>query len=119
MTTSGLGIQTGILRKSVLRIAAFGTPNLDSEHPTWTTIYPTQQHTPNTDVSGTLNPVTQSPLSPYYKDNIWKYTGFPKAIILDHGPQFTAQVIQELWRKLRIKQKLSIAFHPQTDGESK
>jgi len=27
-------------------------------------------------------------------------------------------VTQELWRKLGIKQKLSTAFHPQTDGES-
>jgi len=38
---------------------------------------------------------------------------------LDQGPQFAAQVTQELWRKLGIKQKLSTAFHPQTDGESK
>jgi len=40
------------------------------------------------------------------------------AIISDWGPQFAAQVTQELWRKLGIKQKLSTAFHPQTDGES-
>jgi len=51
-------------------------------------------------------------------DNVWKRTGFPSAIILDQGPQFVAQVTQELWRKLGIKQKLSTAFHPQTDGES-
>jgi len=51
-------------------------------------------------------------------DNIWKCMGFPTAIILDQGPQFAAQVTQELWRKLGIKQKLSTAFHPQTDGES-
>ena len=43
-------------------------------------------------------------------DNVWKHTGFPKAIILDRGPQFAAQVTQELWRKLRIKQKLSTPF---------
>jgi len=51
-------------------------------------------------------------------DNVWKHTGFPSAIILDQGPQFAAQVTQELWRKLGIKQKLSTAFHPQMDGES-
>jgi len=51
-------------------------------------------------------------------DNIWKRTGVPKAIISDQGPQFAAQVTQELWRKLGIKQKLSTMFHPQTDGES-
>src|SRR5205807_7675828 len=51
-------------------------------------------------------------------DNVWKCTSFPKAIILDRGPQFTAQVTQELWRKLGIKQKLSTAFHPQMNRES-
>jgi len=50
-------------------------------------------------------------------DNVWKRTGFPSTIISDWGPQFTTQVIQELWRKLGIKQKLSTAFHPQMDGE--
>jgi len=40
-------------------------------------------------------------------DNVWKCTGFPLAIILDRGPQFSVQVTQELWRKLGIKQKLS------------
>jgi len=52
-------------------------------------------------------------------DNVWKCMGFPLAIILDRGPQFAAQVTQELWRKLGIKQKLSTAFHPQMDRESK
>jgi len=50
-------------------------------------------------------------------DNIWKRTGIPKAIISDWGPQFAAQVTQELWRKLGIKQKLSTVFHPQTDSK--
>ena len=44
--------------------------------------------------------------------------GFPEAIISNRGPQFAAQVTQELWRKLGIIQKLSTAFHPQTDGKS-
>jgi len=39
-------------------------------------------------------------------------------IISDQGPQFAAQVTQELWRKLGIKQKLSTMFHPQTDSKS-
>jgi len=50
-------------------------------------------------------------------DNVWKWTGFPLTIISDRGPQFAAQVTQEFWRKLGIKQKLSTAFHPQMDGE--
>ena len=62
--------------------------------------------------------ITAEQTSQLLVDNIWKRMGFPKAIISDRGPQFAAQVTQELWRKLGIKQKLSTAFHPQTDGES-
>jgi hypothetical protein len=63
--------------------------------------------------------ITAEQMSQLLVDNVWKRTGFPKVIISDRGPQFAAQVTQELWRKLEIKQKLSTAFHPQTDGESK
>ena len=62
--------------------------------------------------------ITAEQTSQLLVDNVWKHTGFPKAIISDQGPQFAAQVTQELWRKLGIKQKLSTAFHPQTDRES-
>ena len=61
--------------------------------------------------------ITAEQTSQLLVDNVWKRTGFPLAIISDRGPQFTAQVTQEFWRKLGIKQKLSTAFHPQTDGE--
>ena len=62
--------------------------------------------------------ITAEQTSQLLIDNVWKRTGFPLAIISDRGPQFAAQATQELWRKLGIKQKLSTAFHPQTDGES-
>jgi len=62
--------------------------------------------------------ITAEQTSQLLVDNVWKRTGVPKAIISDRGPQFAAQVTQELWRKLGIKQKLSTTFHPQTDGES-
>jgi len=63
--------------------------------------------------------ITVEQTSQLLMDNVWKCMGFPLTIISDWGPQFAAQVTQELWRKLGIKQKLSIAFHPQTDRESK
>ena len=62
--------------------------------------------------------ITAEQTSQLLLDNVWKRIGFPKAIISDRGPQFAAQVTQELWRKLGITQKLSMAHHPQTDGES-
>jgi hypothetical protein len=62
--------------------------------------------------------ITAEQTSQLLVDNVWKHTGFPKAIILDRGPQFAAQVTQELWWKLGIHQKLSTAFHLQTNRES-
>lgn len=39
-------------------------------------------------------------------------------MISDRGPQFAAQVFQELCDKLEIKSRLSTAYHPQTDGQT-
>ena len=36
----------------------------------------------------------------------------------DRGPQFVAELTKELNRMLGIKTKLSMAFHPQTDGQT-
>jgi len=41
----------------------------------------------------------------------------PESIISDKGPQFTAGLIKELNRLLGILTKLSMAFHPQMDGQ--
>jgi len=38
--------------------------------------------------------------------------------VSDRGPQFTAELTKELNRMLEIKTKLSMAFHPQTDGQT-
>jgi hypothetical protein len=62
--------------------------------------------------------ITAEETSQLLIDNVWKRFGFPKVIISDRGPQFAAQVTRELWRKIGIEQKLSSAYHPQTDGES-
>ena len=39
--------------------------------------------------------------------------------MLDKRPQFAAEITKELNRMLGIKTKLSIAFHPQIDGQTK
>ena len=36
----------------------------------------------------------------------------------DREPQFAAELIKELNRMLRIKMKLSMVFHLQTDGQT-
>jgi len=45
--------------------------------------------------------------------------GLPESIISDWGPQFVAGIMQELNKILGIKSKLLMAFHPQTDGQTK
>ena len=53
-----------------------------------------------------------------FRDNVWKLHGLPESIISDRGPQFMAGLMRELNEILGIKSKLSIAFHPQTDGQT-
>ena len=57
-------------------------------------------------------------LARLFRDNIWKLHGLPDSIISDIGPQFAAGIMKELNRMLGIETKLSIAFHPQTDGQT-
>jgi len=57
-------------------------------------------------------------LARLFRDNMWKLHGLPKSIISDRGPQFAAGLMRKLNEMLGIKSKLSMAFHPQTDGQT-
>jgi len=57
-------------------------------------------------------------LARLFRDNVWKLHGLPESIISDRGPQLMAGLIQELNKMLGIKSKLSMAFYPQTDGQT-
>jgi len=39
-------------------------------------------------------------------------------VISDRGPQFIAGLIRELNKMLGIETKLSMAYHPETDGQT-
>ena len=49
---------------------------------------------------------------------VYSKYGLYDAIISDQGPQFASQVTKELYKLLGIQQKLSTAYHPQTDGQT-
>jgi hypothetical protein len=51
-----------------------------------------------------------------FMDNIYKYHGLPDEIISDRGSQFISKFWQSLFKILKIKIKLSYAYHPQTNG---
>jgi len=65
----------------------------------------------------TTKKTTAEGLTRLFRDNIWKLHSLPESIILDRGPQFVAEVMRELNSMLEIDSKLSMAFHPQTDGQ--
>jgi len=56
-------------------------------------------------------------LARLFRDNVWRLHGLPKSVVSDRGPQFAIELTRELDRMLEIETKLSIAFHPQTDGQ--
>jgi len=58
-------------------------------------------------------------LARLFRDNMWKLHGLPESIISDRGPQFMTELMRELNRMLKIKSKLSTAFHPQIDRQTK
>ena len=57
-------------------------------------------------------------LARLFRDNMWKLYGLPESVVSDRGPQFAAELTKELNRMLGIKMKLSMTFHPQTDGQT-
>lgn len=48
--------------------------------------------------------------------NVVQHHGIPSAIVTDRGTQFTSRLWKRLCELLRIKQRLSTAWHPETDG---
>jgi len=56
-------------------------------------------------------------LARMFKDNVWKLHGLLESMILDREPQFVAGLTRELNKMLGIETKLSMAYHPETDGQ--
>ena len=50
---------------------------------------------------------------------VWCYHGLPISLTSDRGPQFASRMWNSLCKLLSIKAKLSTAWHPETDGQSK
>jgi len=53
-----------------------------------------------------------------YRDKIWKLHGIPRKILSDRGPQFASKFMEELTKALGITIQLSMAYYPQTDGQT-
>jgi hypothetical protein len=53
-----------------------------------------------------------------YYEHPWRIYGAPETITSDRGPQFISAFMDELCKLTGVKQKLSTAYHPQTDGNT-
>jgi hypothetical protein len=56
--------------------------------------------------------VTGEETARFFMDNIYKYHGLLDDIISDRGSQFTSKFWQSLFKILKVKIKLSSAYHP-------
>ena len=57
-------------------------------------------------------------LARLFRDNIWKLHRLPESVVSDRGPQFAAELTNELNRMLGIETKLSTMFYSQMDGQT-
>ena len=62
--------------------------------------------------------VTAEGAARLFLHQVWKLHGLSKCVISDRGPQFVARFTKELYHLLGIKLASSIAWHPQTDGQT-
>ena len=76
-------------------------------------------HTKQAHIIPTHSTVMAQGLATLFRDNIWKLHGLPEMALSDQGPQFTAEFMCELNNILGIQTKLSTAYHPQTNGQTK
>jgi hypothetical protein len=53
-----------------------------------------------------------------YAQQVFPHYGVPKKIISNRDPHFTAAFARAVCAQLNIKQNISTAYHPQTDGQS-
>jgi transposase InsO family protein len=52
-----------------------------------------------------------------YASQVFPHYGIPLKVISNHNTQFNSAFTKELCYLLKIKQNISSAYHPQTDGQ--
>ena len=57
-------------------------------------------------------------LARLFRDNIWKLYRLLESIVSDRSLQFAVKITKKLNNILEIKKKLSMSFHPQTNGQT-
>ena len=68
-------------------------------------------------LKATTMDISSEEITKIYSDDIWKLHGVPRKILSNQGPQFASRFMEEFTKTLEMKRQLSIAYHPQTDGQ--
>ena len=63
-----------------------------------------------------IDSMTAEAVSDAMTRHVFAHHGLPRAIVSDRGPQFVSLFWRTVCRNLGIEQRLSTAFHPETDG---
>ena len=66
----------------------------------------------------TTNQVDAEETCKLFMKHVFCHFGVPEDIVSDRGVTFTSKFTQAMMKALKVKQKLSTAFHPQTDGQT-
>jgi len=69
-------------------------------------------------LKATITNVSSEGIVKIYRDEIWKLHRIPRKILSDREPQFALKFMEELTKVLGMKRQLSMAYHPQTDGQT-
>ena len=65
-----------------------------------------------------LKSTTARELADGFVKEIWHHHGLPLDIVFDCNPKFTSNFWKAVMKKLDVHLNMSMAFHPQTDGQS-
>ncbi|KAF8750946.1 hypothetical protein RHS01_09004 [Rhizoctonia solani] len=66
----------------------------------------------------TTKKITAKGLADLFTTHVWKLHGLPVKTISDQGTTFTGKFLKALYQQLGIKPSFSLAYHPESDGQT-